>query len=186
MIETFCACEKAITAPESAVGSSVTCGKCGQRISFISAEKIEPGSAIGDFDARLVITQGPVGVGRVLALGGVPDLEIGKSPDRHIPLPGTMVSRAHAKLSRLDFGPSRWKIVDTQSRNGVFVNDQQVGEVELTDGDSRAGAAAAVTGDGGGAMPGMPADFFAGHKSLHCLRHRHQNRKTAGDQPGAG
>jgi membrane associated rhomboid family serine protease len=117
------------------VGSSIACSRCGSPVTLVSAEAIVPGAGAGDFDARLVITQGPAGIGQVLALGGVPDLELGTSTDRHIQLPGTMVSRAHARLSRLDFGPSRWRIEDTRSRNGLFVNDEQVDQVELQDGD---------------------------------------------------
>jgi hypothetical protein len=74
MIETFCACQKPISVDESVVGSSVACSKCGSPVTLVSAEAIAHGAGVGDFDARLVITQGPAGVGQVLALGGVPDL----------------------------------------------------------------------------------------------------------------
>ena len=37
---------------------------------------------------------------------------------------------------RLDFGPSRWKILDNSSTNGLFVNGQRVSEHELADSDT--------------------------------------------------
>ena len=135
MIETYCRCLAPVVADESAVGTVASCPKCKTDIILVAGEFITPGSALGDFDARLIITHGPTGVGQVMALGGLPDLQIGKSPDRHIHLGGTGVSRAHAKLTRLDFGPSRWQLADTQSRNGLFINDEQVTEAELRDGD---------------------------------------------------
>ena len=46
-----------------------------------------------------------------------------------------MVSRAHARLARLDFGPSRWRIDDTNSTNGVLVNGQPVASHELRHND---------------------------------------------------
>jgi membrane associated rhomboid family serine protease/pSer/pThr/pTyr-binding forkhead associated (FHA) protein len=137
MIETFCSCGVMIRAAEAAVGRAVRCKQCGHVIRIAAAEAVTPETALGDFDARLNITAGPDFVGDSIALGGVPDLTIGKVEGRHILLPsGMAVSRAHAKLVRVDFGPSRWKIVDTQSRNGVLVNGQQVKERELTNGDT--------------------------------------------------
>jgi membrane associated rhomboid family serine protease len=176
MLETFCACLKPVTAPESQIGAAIACRTCGKPVTFVSAEAITPAAAVGDFDARLIITDGPASVGRVLALGGVPDLEVGKSTDRHIQLPGSMVSRAHARLTRLDFGPSRWKVQDTQSRNGVFVNDQKITEAELRDGDrlrigdfeltyvNRVPAPPVVPVPGGVVCPGCQQTFPAATK----------------------
>jgi hypothetical protein len=136
MIETLCSCGGAIQAPEASAGQAVRCGGCGHAVRLAAAEAISPETSAGDFDARFAISSGPDSVGDSIALGGVPDIDIGKVEGRHIILAGgTMVSRAHAKLVRLDFGPSRWKIVDTQSRNGIFVNGKRVAEQELNNGD---------------------------------------------------
>lgn len=136
MIEAICSCGHVIHAPEAAVGRALRCKACGHVIRVAAGEAISPEAALGDFDARLIILGGPDSVGDCIALGGIPDLEIGKTEGKHIILGGgTMVSRTHATLVRIDFGPSRWKIVDTRSRNGVFINGQQVGEAELNDGD---------------------------------------------------
>jgi hypothetical protein len=136
MIETLCSCGGAIRAAETSASQAVRCSACGHAVRLAAAEAISPETSAGDFDARFAITSGPDSVGDSIALGGVPDIDIGKIQGRHIILGGgAMVSRAHAKLVRLDFGPSRWKIVDTQSRNGVFVNGKRVAEQELNDGD---------------------------------------------------
>jgi membrane associated rhomboid family serine protease/pSer/pThr/pTyr-binding forkhead associated (FHA) protein len=136
MIETTCSCGQQILTAETAVGRALRCKACGHVIRLAAAEAISPESALGDFDARLLITAGPDSVGDCIVLGGISDIEIGKVEGKQIILPGgTMVSRAHAKLVRIDFGPSRWKIVDTQSRNGVFVNGHQVHEADLNDRD---------------------------------------------------
>jgi len=136
MIETLCSCGGAIRAAENTAGKVVPCGACGHAVRLAAAEAISPETSAGDFDARFAITSGPESVGDTIALGGVPDIDIGKIAGRHIILAGgAMVSRAHAKLVRIDFGPSRWKIVDTQSRNGVFVNGKRIAEQELNDGD---------------------------------------------------
>ena len=85
------------------------------------AEPMGDGAGFGDFDGKLVVVAGPARIGDQVLLGGVVEISIGKSPDRQIRLgAGTMVSRAHAKRLRLDFGPSRWHLEDTNSTNGVL------------------------------------------------------------------
>lgn len=100
-----------------------------------AGESVADDAALGDFDARLFVSAGPEAVGDTIALGGIADIDIGKTEGCHIRLDSDRVSRAHAKLVRLDFGPSRWKLIDTNSRNGIRVNGQRVSEVELNDGD---------------------------------------------------
>jgi hypothetical protein len=64
------------------------------------------------------------------------EITIGKLADRNLVLAGgSRVSRGHAKLTRLDFGPSRWEIHDNNSTNGLFVNGQRVTQQELKNGD---------------------------------------------------
>ena len=74
-------------------------------------------------------------MGEIIFLGGVMEIEIGKLTGKHIQLEANLVSRFHCKLVRIDFGPSRWKIVDNKSTNGLFVNRQRVTEHELANGD---------------------------------------------------
>src|SRR5947207_796101 len=138
MIETWCSCGQPLTAQESDVHQPAQCPKCAAAVRFISAEDLPPGAGAADFDICLAVESAPAGgaaMGLQMFLGGVPEIEVGKLPDKHISLPGKMVSRFHAKLSRLDFGPSRWKLVDNKSTNGLFVNGQRVEEHELQNGD---------------------------------------------------
>ena len=105
-------------------------------LQIISGEPLAEGAGVGDFDAALVADEGStLAVGQYV-LGGVAEISIGKAPECNIVLPGTMVSRRHCTLVRVDFGPSRWKIVDQKSTNGLFVNGQRVAEHELADGDA--------------------------------------------------
>lgn len=135
MIDILCNCAALRRAPESSVGKRLRCPKCGLTVQPVSGETLHDGSGVGDFDAGLVITAGPEAVGTRILLGGVADVLIGKLPERHIVLPATLVSRLHCKLSRIDLDPSRWKLIDNHSTNGLFVNRQRVSEHELQDGD---------------------------------------------------
>ena len=136
MIDAKCQCGAVLEVHEHIVGREATCGACNGVLRFASAEALADGTGAGDFDAKLVITAGPDHVGEQILLGGVADVSIGKSPERQIQLPaGKLVSRAHAKLARIDFGPSRWRIDDTNSTNGLLVNGQRVSSHELKDGD---------------------------------------------------
>ena len=65
----------------------------------------------------------------------VAEISIGRLTENTIELPGQKVSRRHAKLVRVDFGPSRWTLVDVGSSGGVFVNEQRIKEHELAPGD---------------------------------------------------
>jgi membrane associated rhomboid family serine protease len=135
MIEVMCGCPAPRNLPESVAGRQFRCPKCAQEFKLACAETLPEGAGLGDFDSLLTVIAGPESVGLRLLLGGVMDLSVGKLPERHISLPGIKVSREHCRLVRIDFGPSRWKIVDNRSTNGSFVNGQRIGEQELQDGD---------------------------------------------------
>src|SRR3954464_2899785 len=137
MIQARCECGVGCTIPESAVASPMPpCPRCGRAVRFVCAEPLVDGQGAGDFDSRLVFVGGPDRAGEQVLLGGCSEIEIGKLPERHLPLAGQKVSRLHCKLLRLDFGPSRWSLEDQRSTNGLFVNGRRVTEpVELRDGD---------------------------------------------------
>jgi hypothetical protein len=124
-----------ISAAESSVGQAVRCPTCGKPSSFACAEELPDGGGAGDFDSRLIVSKGPQRLGEQILLGGVQEITIGKQPDRTIVLAGTQVSRAHCKLVRIDFGPSRWELHDNHSTNGLFVNGQRIAAQELQHGD---------------------------------------------------
>lgn len=135
MIDVYCDCGSSLRAAESEANLAVACPGCRKTLRPVSAEQLPEGAGAADFDTRLVVTEGPGHVGDQLLLGGCMEIELGKQPERHISLMGKRVSRNHCKLVRLDFGPSRWKLVDNKSTNGCFVNGTRVYEHELHDGD---------------------------------------------------
>src|SRR5688572_2884032 len=135
MIDIHCDCGTPLRAAEAEANLAIACPSCHKTLRPVSAEQLPEGAGAADFDTRLVVTEGPAHVGEHLLLGGCMEIELGKQPERHISLAGKMVSRNHCKLVRLDFGPSRWKLVDNKSTNGCFVNGTRVYEHELHDGD---------------------------------------------------
>ena len=135
MIRVRCDCgAAAVELAENQSNRPFGCG-CGRVLTCVSAETLPDGAGSIDFDARLQIQGGPSRVGESIFLGGCFDIGIGKSPDNAIVLPGKMVSRAHCKLCRIDIGPSRWRIEDNHSTNGLFVNGERVTSQELQPGD---------------------------------------------------
>jgi membrane associated rhomboid family serine protease len=135
MIELVCLCGETSAIEESGANAPVQCGKCGRTILPLTAEDLPPDAGVGDFDAILLVLKGPSRQDEMIFLGGVKELEIGKLTERHLTLSGSMVSRLHARLQRIDFGPSRWRIEDNRSTNGLFVNGRRVQEHELQNGD---------------------------------------------------
>jgi pSer/pThr/pTyr-binding forkhead associated (FHA) protein len=61
-----------------------------------------------------------------------PDVLVGRHSDCDVRLPLPDVSRKHC---RFQFHGGCWQVVDMQSLNGVFVNDQPVERVVLRQGD---------------------------------------------------
>jgi serine phosphatase RsbU (regulator of sigma subunit)/pSer/pThr/pTyr-binding forkhead associated (FHA) protein len=58
---------------------------------------------------------------------------LGRNPDCHVVISGTAVSRAHAQIVRVN---GKFYIEDNQSRNGTFVNNEQItGRTLLKDSD---------------------------------------------------
>ena len=125
--------------PEAGLDGSPTACACGRAAHFVAAEAVPEGSGAGDFDSRLTVINGPLAggaaVGTQFFLGGVPDLAVGKGPACNVLLPGQLVSRVHAKLLRVDFGPSRWFVENNKSTNGLYVNGAPCDAHELVDGD---------------------------------------------------
>ncbi len=161
MITIRCECGATMELPEADVNQVYGCCNCGKELNLVCPEQIPEGAGAGDFDARLVVTIGPTRLGQQILLGGCNEIEIGKQADRHISIPGPLVSRLHCKLVRVDFGPSRWRLDDNHSTNGLFVNGQRISTHELQHGDKvRVGnyeLEYRVADDGGGGMAGLQA-----------------------------
>ena len=135
MIDVPCGCASFRRVSEASVDQRIKCPACDRDIHLVCGEALSEGAGAGDFDAGLIVRAGPRDVGTHLVLGGVADVSLGKLPACHVVLPGTLVSRQHCRLVRVDFGPSRWKLVDCRSTNGLFVNGERITERELHDGD---------------------------------------------------
>jgi membrane associated rhomboid family serine protease len=136
MIRVTCACGRAHQWREIEINAPVACPGCGREMAAVSAEQLTEGAGEGDFDARLVISSpSPEEPERQMFLGGVLEISVGRLPDNQVQIDSQSVSRKHCTLHRVDFGPSRWKLVDENSRAGVFVNGTRVLEHELNEGD---------------------------------------------------
>jgi hypothetical protein len=81
--------------------------------------------------AELVIEWGPTGAGRQFPLSPDQSVTIGRTEQSTISLPGPLVSRDHATLDWVD---SEWRLRDTGSTNGTFVDGQRVRDIGLADG----------------------------------------------------
>lgn len=135
MIDVACTCGVHENVPESQAGIRWLCPSCGRTAHLVAGESLPEGAGAGDFDASLTILSGPTHVGERYLLGGVADISLGKLPDQQIVLPGEHVSQHHCVMRRVDYGPSRWQVVDAGSADGIFVNSERVAEHELTPGD---------------------------------------------------
>jgi membrane associated rhomboid family serine protease len=135
MVQVTCACGWTWSRPESAPKTTRVCDRCRATLTLACAEPLPPGAGEGDFDAFLEVLAGPARVGERIFLGGVADIPLGRQEGVTIHLPGPKVSRHHARLGRVDFGPSRWSIADNDSAHGLSVNDHRVTFRQLQDGD---------------------------------------------------
>jgi pSer/pThr/pTyr-binding forkhead associated (FHA) protein len=136
MIDVACSCGSRESLPESGASSSWICPNCGVVTHLTCGEALPEDAGAGDFDGCLTVVAGPSRVGERFLLGGVAEIQIGKLPEKQIQLLGTRVSRNHCTLRRIDFGPSRWTVVDTKSTYGLMVNGERVSEQEISPGDS--------------------------------------------------
>ena len=79
----------------------------------------------------MLIEETPTGPGRSFPLG--PVTTIGRTPDNQIAADVRELSRHHARIEQRDNGS--FVMIDLNSGNGTFVNDQRVTEHRLTPGD---------------------------------------------------
>jgi membrane associated rhomboid family serine protease len=184
MITVTCPCGWQWSRPERAPSLTRRCPYCRTQLTLACAERLPQGAADGDFDAYLQIVAGPTRVGERIFLGGVTDIPVGRLDGICVHLAGAKVSRHHANLARVDFGPSRWSIADNDSAHGLALNDHQVTFRELKDGDvitlgdyqlrfGHTGAAAqaspAADGEGTAPCPSCRRDLPASaHACISC------------------
>jgi len=91
------------------------------------AVAISPPPVVG---ARLEVIRGHLAAS-VIPISGA-SFDIGRAMGNHLQLPGTNVSRLHA---RLRFAQGMWFIQDQNSTGGTFVNGQRVQAARLNAGD---------------------------------------------------
>lgn len=105
-------------------------------MTYLCGESLPEGAGAGDFDIALTCVRGPDRVNEQFSLGGVADVEVGKSEGKLLRLTGGgKVSRAHCRFVRVDFGPSRWELQDNKSTNGIYVNGHRVENHTVAPGD---------------------------------------------------
>jgi len=128
MFSVKCQCERRLKLKIEHLGRLVTCPACGAPIRAVSG----PEPTDGVFQFVLTVVDGPAQIGEQVFLGGHTVLSLGKLSTSDIPLSGKRVSRQHCRLAPTGDG---WTIEDTDSRNGVIVNDRRVESCALEDGD---------------------------------------------------
>jgi diguanylate cyclase (GGDEF)-like protein len=86
--------------------------------------------------ACLVLIYPPgVDLGRRYELAGLDDVIIGRGADCSIQVDRDSVSRKHAKVTRSPSSGDLWQVQDLGSTNGTYVNDAQITQCSLRDGD---------------------------------------------------
>lgn len=112
-------CERLAKIPQDTAGRNVRCTGC--KRTFL----------VPHGTADLTIEWGPAGAGHRVPMRPGRRVTIGRTKENTVSLPGALVSRRHAIL---DWNVSEWRLRDTGSTNGTFVNGQRIREVGLTDG----------------------------------------------------
>jgi membrane associated rhomboid family serine protease/pSer/pThr/pTyr-binding forkhead associated (FHA) protein len=132
MIYLKCECGNGIGVPGSFLGEVVPCDDCGRSSRLVAARQLDDGDTVR---WRLHVRRAPADIvaNEQIFLGGNAAITVGKGDDKHLLLPGTLVSRAHCRLVPDDDGG--WQIEDTNSRNGVFVNGARITTQSLKSGD---------------------------------------------------
>lgn len=85
----------------------------------------------GAGEACLVLIHGPE-LGKQIPLRRTAPVDIGRHPSNDLALDQDSISRRHARIA---WQQDRWHAIDLESTNGTFVNDEQIGDCVLKDGD---------------------------------------------------
>jgi hypothetical protein len=112
-------CGRSAKIAHNTAGQTVRCTGCRQ------AFPVPPGTA------ELLVEWGPIGAGTRTPLVPGRTFTIGRSSDNTLSLPGPLVSRHHAQLA---WNGSEWRLRDSGSANGTFVNGMRVDDLGLADG----------------------------------------------------
>ena len=129
MIQVDCSCGGTVEVPFDSVGQQVLCPRCQRPVRVISAATPNGSERA---TGRLVIAEGPENVGEQLLLFGDGPLDVGSVPGNAIVLPGTDVSKTHARMIRTQSG---WRIEDPGNSGALIVNGDPTESHELQTGD---------------------------------------------------
>jgi diguanylate cyclase (GGDEF)-like protein len=105
-------------------------GRDGSERTIITERKLPASEGVGDHDAYVVVIYGEE-LGKRIPLGELP-VEAGRSTKCHIPIDHESVSRKHAAIWWTGKG---YRVKDLGSTNGTYVNDEQITDHSLQDGD---------------------------------------------------
>lgn len=130
MIWIACECGEGIAFPEI-VNGPAECPGCRRMLRVVGTACADT-SAQPPGDHRLIVRTGPQRIGEQVVIRGDAPIEIGKLPEKHLSLPGTLVSRNHCRLVPTELG---WNLEDQGSTNGVFINGARVKIQALRPGD---------------------------------------------------
>lgn len=81
--------------------------------------------------ARLTVLEGPI-AGTVFELEGKSEFSIGRASDADVKIMDIKISRHHTRIANVG---GQWKAIDRDSRNGTFLNGEQIHDTPLKDGD---------------------------------------------------
>jgi diguanylate cyclase (GGDEF)-like protein len=105
-------------------------GRDGSERTIITERKLATSDNVADHEAYLVVIYGEE-LGKRIPLGELP-VEAGRSTKCHIAIDHESVSRKHAAIWWTGKG---YRVKDLGSTNGTYVNDQQITDHSLQDGD---------------------------------------------------
>lgn len=130
MINVVCQCGVATSVQESVAAEIDACPACGAALRIACGDPTYAGAVVS---GRLIVQAGPTLRGQQILLCGPVPIGIGKLPELAVRLPGTLVSRKHCRL--VPSGAGAWRLLDSNSRNGSFVNGSRVASHVLSTGD---------------------------------------------------
>lgn len=90
-----------------------------------------PPPPVGAASAKLTVLEGPI-AGTVFDLEGKSEFSIGRASEADIKIMDIKISRHHTKIMKEG---DQWWAIDRDSRNGTFVNGEQINRQSLRDGD---------------------------------------------------
>ncbi len=102
------------------------------RVTVVQKPVVEEGRGVGGDCLVVIYTKEPTLLGKRFVLDSGA-MRVGRGPESQIVLDGDSVSRRHAHF---ELRSNAWWVVDDNSTNGTYVNDEQITrEIGLTNGD---------------------------------------------------